>query len=119
MRTLVLVLALLAALPCSAQSSGYAVVTLSRERLELSTPCDVGIYLQDQLAARLMPGESSSFNLPPGTHQIRLNLIGAGVCNPGIAQLTRVEVTVQAADVKRYYVTQGTEGLMLMETNPI
>jgi hypothetical protein len=87
--------------------------------MEVTTPCDIGIYLQDQLAARLMPGESSSFNLPPGTHQVRLNLVGSGVCNPGIAQLTRVAIVVHPGDVKRYLVTQGPEGLMLVETSPI
>lgn len=120
MRSFILTLLLLAAFPALAQSpAAYGVLTISRERLEVSTPCDVGIYLQDQLAARLMPGESQSFNLPPGTHQIRLNLVGSGVCNPGIAQLSRVAVTVQAGDVKRYLVTQGSDGLMLVQTNPI
>ena len=64
-----LLLACLAALPPAAsaqQPDGYAMLIVSRDRLALATLCDIGVYLQDELAARLMPGEEAAFNLPPG-----------------------------------------------------
>ena len=42
------------------------MLIISRERLEVATSCEIGIYLQDQLAARLFQEQSTSFNLPPG-----------------------------------------------------
>ena len=31
----------------------YGVLIISRERLEIATACDIGVYLQDQLVSRL------------------------------------------------------------------
>ena len=44
----------------------YGVLIVSRERLEVSTPCDIGLYLQGNLTARLYQGQSITLNLPPG-----------------------------------------------------
>ena len=56
----------LAPLPSTSQGEGYAVLIVSRERLEVATTCEVALYLHDQMAARLHQGQSVSFNLPPG-----------------------------------------------------
>ena len=47
-------LSLFAAMP-SANAAGedYGVLIISRERLEVSTSCEIGVYIQDQLSARL------------------------------------------------------------------
>ena len=77
----------LAPLPSTTQGEGYAVLIVSRERLEVATTCEVALYLHDQLAARLHQGQSVSFNLPPGKVSLRLGLTGSGRCQDGIAQL--------------------------------
>ncbi|SDL84345.1 hypothetical protein [Pseudomonas indica] len=97
----------------------YAVLIISRERLELPNACDVGLYLQDQLAARLVQGEAVSFNLPPGPLSIRLGTLGAGPCKPGIEQQMRQDLRLQAGQIRKYRLAQGTQGLYLIETpNP-
>ncbi len=62
-------LSLFAAIAPGATPTGedYAVLIISRERLEVSTSCEIGVYIQDQLSARLLQEQSTSFNLPPGT----------------------------------------------------
>ncbi len=66
-------LSLFAALPqANATGEDYAVLIISRERLEVPTSCEIGVYLNDELAARLLQEQTTSFNLPHGTISIRL-----------------------------------------------
>ncbi|MDH4570012.1 hypothetical protein E8E95_25330 [Pseudomonas sp. BN414] len=97
----------------------YGVLIVSRERLELATACDVGLYLEDQLAARLVQGQIVSFNLPPGPLSIRLSLLGPGRCKPGIEQLRQQTITLSAGEVRKYRLAQSTEGLYLVPTSAV
>ena len=57
----------LASLPLWANAAqDYGVLIISRERLEVPTNCEIGIYIDDQLAGRLFQEQSLSFNLPAG-----------------------------------------------------
>ncbi|WP_044873950.1 hypothetical protein [Pseudomonas sp. LFM046] len=94
----------------------YGVLIISRERLELATACDVGLYLEDQLAARLVQGQMVSFNLPPGPLSIRLSLLGPGRCKPGIEQYRQQTITLVAGEVRKFRLAQSTEGLYLIPT---
>ena len=40
-----------------------------------ATSCEIGIYLNDQLSARLFQEHSTSFNLPGGPVNVRLRLL--------------------------------------------
>ncbi|MDH4611715.1 hypothetical protein E8F12_24590 [Pseudomonas sp. BN102] len=97
----------------------YSVLIISRERLELATACDVGLYLEDQLAARLVQGQIVSFNLPPGPLSIRLSLLGPGRCKPGIEQFRQQSITLMAGEVRKYRLAQSTEGLYLVRTTAV
>ena len=114
-------LALIAAplLTQAQQPVDYSVLVISRERVELATACDVGLYLEDQLAARLVQGQIVSFNLPPGPLSIRLGLLGPGPCKPGIEQLRQQTVTLVAGQVRKYRLAQSTEGLYLVPTTAV
>jgi len=97
------------------QSDGYGVLIISRERLEVGSPCDIGLYLQDQLAARLWQGQSVAFNLPPGAISVRLGLLGPGVCSPGISQATSILVDLVPGEIRRYRIALNTTGLYLLQ----
>lgn len=97
------------------QSDGYGVLIISRERLEVGSPCDIGLYLQDQLAARLWQGQSVAFNLPPGAISVRLGLLGPGVCSPGISQATSISVDLVPGEIRRYRIGLNTTGLYLLQ----
>ncbi|XLX41246.1 hypothetical protein ACK25U_04330 [Ectopseudomonas mendocina] len=103
----------LAPLPSTTQGEGYAVLIISRERLEVATTCEVALYLHDQLAARLHQGQSVSFNLPPGKVSLRLGLTGTGRCQDGIAQLYGQSLDLYAGEVRRYRIAMGSDGLRL------
>ncbi|MGE8500185.1 MAG: hypothetical protein ACN6O6_22020 [Pseudomonas sp.] len=96
------------------QADGYAVLIISRERLEVATPCEVGLYLQDQLAARIYQGQAVSFNLPPGPVSVRLGVIGSGICEPGIVQLKGQSLQLEAGEVRRLRIALNTSGLYLI-----
>ncbi|MGY2436705.1 GNAT family N-acetyltransferase, partial [Escherichia coli] len=50
---LVSLLSLFAAAPQASAAEDYAVLIISRERLEVPTNCEIGLYVNDQLAGRL------------------------------------------------------------------
>lgn len=103
----------------SAQGEGYAVLIISRERLEVGTTCEVALYLHDQMAARLFQGQSVSFNLPPGEVSLRLGLTGTGSCQDGIAQLRSQSLQLQAGEVRRYRIAMEGDGLRLRDAPPM
>ena len=112
-------LSLFAAAP-SANAAGedYAVLTISRERLEVSTSCEIGVYLQDQLSARLFQEQSASFNLPPGNVSLRLKLLPgqAPGCNPGMLAPGSQNITLKAGDILKYRIAMTEEGMYLKQT---
>ncbi|WP_447589553.1 hypothetical protein [Aquipseudomonas campi] len=92
----------------------YGILIVSRERLEVSTPCDIGLYLQGNLAARLYQGQSVTLNLPPGEVRVRLGLLGGGHCQPRFEQLNSQNVRLSAGQVNKYRIAMGDSGLQLI-----
>lgn len=116
-----LMLASLSGLPPAAsaqQPEGYAMLIVSRDRLELASLCDVGVYLQDELAARLMPGQEAAFNLPPGVLSIRVDSIsGPGQCRPGMLRPSPQHIDLRAGEIRRYDLALGVGGYYLQAGN--
>jgi len=119
-RAAVSVVGLLAALaavpPASAEgNSDYSVLIISRERLEVSTSCEIGIYLNDQLSGRVFQEQSASFNLPPGPVDVRLRLLPGQMpgCAPGIEDQRSTRLTLQAGQINKYRIAMGHNGLEL------
>ena len=93
----------------------YGVLIISRERLEVATPCEIGIFLQDQMVGRLFQEDSQSFNLPAGDVSIRLRVLPgqAPGCSPGIEAQNNTRVHVNAGDVLKYRIASGPNGMYL------
>lgn len=92
----------------------YGVLTVSRERLEVSTPCDIGLYLQGNLAARLYQGQSVTLNLPPGEIQVRLGQLGGGGCQPRFEQLRSQTLRINVGEVLKYRIAMDNQGIRLI-----
>lgn len=95
---------------------GYGVLIISRERLEVGTSCEIGLYMQDQLVGRLFPEQTLSYNLPPGPLVVRLQVLPgqAPGCSPGIVGDQRsTTLTLQAGDIRKYRIATGPDGLYL------
>ncbi|HWT68278.1 MAG TPA: hypothetical protein VN214_04100 [Pseudomonas sp.] len=107
---------LIAAMP-SAHAAGadYGVLIISRERLEVATSCEIGVYIHDQLSARLFQEQSTSFNLPPGNVSLRLKLLPGQVpgCNPGMLAPGSQDITLRAGEVQKYRIAMTQEGMYL------
>lgn len=95
--------------------SDYSVLIISRERLEVATSCEIGIYLNDQLSARLFQEHSTSFNLPGGPVNVRLRLLPgqAPGCNNGIENQRSTRINVLAGQVNKYRIVIDNNGLSL------
>lgn len=96
------------------QAEGYALLIVSRERLAVATPCEIGLYLHDQLAARLYQGQSVAFNLPPGEVSLRLGIVGT--CQAGIGPPGGQRLRLQSGEVRRLRIALGSAGLYLTPT---
>ncbi|POA20022.1 hypothetical protein C1886_10090 [Pseudomonas sp. FW300-N1A1] len=103
------------AAPPSANAEDYGVLIISRERLEVATSCEIGVYIQDQLSARLFQEQSTSFNLPPGTFSLRLKLLPSQMpgCNPGMLPPGSQNITLRAGDIQKYRIAMNGQGVYL------
>ena len=107
----------LASLPLWANADqDYGVLIISRERLEVPTNCEVGVYIDDQLAGRLFQEQALAFNLPPASVDIRLKLLPgqAPGCLPGMLVPAAQQFTFKAGDVRKYRIAMGKQGMHLL-----
>lgn len=104
-------------LASAAAPTDYSVMIISRERLEVATSCEIGIYLNDQLTGRLFQEESTSFNLPPGDVEVRLRLLPgqAPGCNNGVENQRSQRFTLKAGQVVKYRIATSQTGLYLKQ----
>lgn len=110
------ILGLMASAPwAQAESQDYSVLIISRERLEVSTSCEIGIYIQDQLVGRLFQEESTSFNLAPGKTDVRLRLLPgqASGCEPGMTIPRITVIQLHAGDIVKYQIANSPSGMYL------
>lgn len=116
--SLIGLLSLSAATPMAYADQDYAVLIISRERLEVPTNCEIGIYLNDQLAARLFQEQTTSFNLPAGNLSLRLKLLPGQSpgCLPGMLAPPAQNITLKAGDVRKVRIAQGQDGIYLKNT---
>ncbi|MDB6445053.1 hypothetical protein SAMN03159507_03058 [Pseudomonas sp. NFACC32-1] len=101
----------------SAAGEDYGVLIISRERLEVPTSCEIGIYIDDQLTARLFQETSTSFNLPPGRFSLRLKLLPGQVpgCSPGMLAPGSQDVTLKAGDILKFRIAANQQGMYLKQ----
>ncbi len=97
----------------------YGVLIISRERLEVATSCEIGIYLQDQLVGRLFQEQSTSFNLPAGDLSVRLRVLPgqAPGCSSGIEAQNNSRIHINAGDVLKYRIASGPNGMYLKKAD--
>ncbi|KAE9659059.1 hypothetical protein IFR35_09355 [Pseudomonas fluorescens] len=108
-------MSLSAAAPMASADQDYAVLIISRERLEVLTNCEIGLYLNDQLAGRLFQEQATSFNLPAGDVSLRLKLLPgqAPGCLPGLLAPPAQNIKLKAGDVRKLRIAQGPDGMYL------
>ncbi|MFV3306562.1 hypothetical protein ACNFBT_14900 [Pseudomonas sp. NY15181] len=97
-----------------AQPIAYAVLIVSRERLDTGTACDIDLYVQDQKVSRLQPEGEVALNLPPGETSLRLQTASSGLCHGGIEPLRGQSVTLHAGEVRKFRIANSESGLYLV-----
>lgn len=121
MHRLLALLCLLISLPLPAAElspapADYGVLIIARDRLQVATACDIGVYLQDQLVSRLYQGDSAAYTLPPGVVNVRLGIMGSTGCQPAFQQIRSTAVQVRAGAIHKYRIALAPSGLTLLET---
>jgi hypothetical protein len=117
--SLLSLLGLMASAPwVTADAQDYSVLIISRERLEVATSCEIGLYIQDQLVGRLFQEESTSFNLAPGKVSLRLRLLPGQMpgCAPGIDVPQALTLDLKAGEVRKYQIANGPKGMYLKQS---
>jgi hypothetical protein len=97
-----------------AQPVSYAVLIVSRERVDTGTACDIDLYVQDQKVSRLQPEGEVALNLPPGEVSLRLQTANSGLCRSGIEPLRAQSVQLHAGEVRKFRIANSESGLYLM-----
>jgi len=97
-----------------AQPVAYAVLIVSRERLDTGTACDIDLYVQDEKVSRLQPEGEIALNLPPGEVSLRLQTANSGLCRSGIQPLRAQSVQLHAGEVRKFRIANSESGLYLM-----
>jgi hypothetical protein len=90
-----------------------SVVMITRGDTATTSACDVGVYLKNELAARLMAGQSVSFNLPPGETTVTLRSLGTGYCATPMASTKSQSLLLTPGEIKQYRVIQSEQGYFL------
>lgn len=110
---------LLASASWAQADQDYGVLIISRERLEVATPCEIGIYMQDQLVGRLFQEESRSFNLPAGDLSVRLRVLPGQMpgCSAGIEAQNNTRLHINAGDILKYRIASGPNGMYLKKAD--
>ncbi|MDF2643574.1 MAG: hypothetical protein K0R45_2848 [Pseudomonas sp.] len=113
------ILGLLATAPTVQADQDYGILIISRERLEVATSCEIGIYIQDQLAGRLFQEDSVSFNLPPGDVSVRLRRLPGNVvgCEPGMEAQSSTRIQLRAGDILKYRIATSLNGMYLKKAD--
>lgn len=96
------------------QPIAYAVLIVSRERLDTGTACDIDLYVQDQKVSRLQPEGEVALNLPPGETSLRIETANSGLCHGGIEPLRAQSVMLHAGEVRKFRIANSESGLYLM-----
>ncbi|MEF9901003.1 MAG: hypothetical protein RR736_03305 [Pseudomonas sp.] len=101
----------------AAGPADYSILIISRERLEVATSCEIGVYINDQLAGRVFQEQSTSFNLPPGEIDVRLRYLPGHVpgCQPGIENQRSSRLKLVAGQINKYRVAADQNGLTLIK----
>ncbi|QRY81381.1 hypothetical protein JVX91_09855 [Pseudomonas sp. PDNC002] len=97
-----------------AQPVAYAVLIVSRERVDTGTACDIDLYVQDQKVSRLQPEGEIALNLPPGEVSLRLQTANSGLCHGGIEPLRAQSVQLHSGEVRKFRIANSESGLYLM-----
>jgi hypothetical protein len=110
-------LATAAPLATAQDTQDYAILIISRERLEVASSCEIGVYLQGQLIGRVFQEQSVSFNLPAGRASIRLNYLPGQTpgCAPGMQEPMSTDLVLRAGTIDKYRIAVGRSGLYLKQ----
>lgn len=109
---------LVAVMPLSAATNTgeeHAILTVFRERLEAASACELGLYLQDQLVARLYQDQSVSLSLPPGEILVSLKTLGSSVCQSAMPVQEAQRILLKAGSVNHFRIGLGGSGPRLVK----
>ncbi|PWY39837.1 hypothetical protein [Pseudomonas sp. RW409] len=86
----------------------YGTLTVVRDSGFISSGCDMGIYVDGKLVAKLSTKEKATFKIPAGEVVLGAGVIGSGLCGTAADRRER-EVSLNAGQNKKYRVFISSE----------
>lgn len=86
----------------------YGTLTVVRDSGFISAGCDMGIYVDGKLVAKLATKERATFKIPAGEVILGAGVIGSGLCGTAADRRER-EITLSAGQIKNYRVFISSE----------
>jgi hypothetical protein len=86
----------------------YGTLTVVRDSGFISSGCDMGIYVDGKLAAKLGTKERVTFKIPAGEIVLGAGVIGSGLCGTAADRRER-EITMSVGKIKNYRVFISSE----------
>lgn len=86
----------------------YGTLTVVRDSGFISAGCDMGIYVDGKLVAKLATKERATFKVPAGEVILGAGVIGSGLCGTAAGRRER-EITMSVGQIKNYRVFISSE----------
>ncbi|MCY1278849.1 hypothetical protein D9M68_295130 [compost metagenome] len=95
------------------QSESQALLIVGRARELPLNACDIGLFVENQLAARLAPGDEIDLPVPAGELSLGVAMVGSEYCTQSEPQVRAQSALLQAGETRRYQVAVDDAGVFL------
>ncbi|ALZ85806.1 MULTISPECIES: hypothetical protein [Pseudomonas] len=107
-----------AQVPPATSGAAPGILMITRGDTYSASGCDVGVRVQGRLMGTLMPGQSASYNLPPGEVVVSLTSAGQGYCAAPMATTPSQSILLAPGEIKQYRIV-ATEGGYYLAPMPL
>lgn len=99
--------------PGALPQGGQARINVSRPQAQNENACDVGLYVQNKLIARLAPGDQLEIPVPSGQVAIGVASMGSALCKDEADMIHGQSVLLQPGETRGYRVNGDQSGVFL------
>lgn len=99
--------------PGAMPASNQARIAVSRPQAQNENACDVGLYVQSKLIARLAPGDKIEIPVPSGPVALGVAAMGSALCTQETDVVHGQSVILQPGETRGYQVNGDQSGVFL------
>lgn len=92
----------------STPKTPFGTLTVTRDAGFISSGCDMAVFVNGQLAAKLATKETATFKIPAGEVIVGAGIVGSGICSTAAERRER-EVRLSEGQHKKYRIFISSE----------